>query len=289
MGYRTLVLQSGEDDYYNTDKIVEIIREIKKYDVALTLSIGEKTYDEYKAFREAGADRYLMRIETTDKDLYHKLDPDMSWQHRHECLMMIKELGYEPGVQKEANYYAIKMPVFSFEKIRGADINLGPEMKSTGECLGISQDFNEALYKAFLGSGVRLPKYKNMIITVCDEDKPEILPIAKRFEALGYIIYSTSKTYKYLTENGVHAQYINKIAEGGRTVIDLILEHHIDLVIDTPSKGQIHSKDGFLIRRNAIETGVTVLTAVDTAQALVSSLENREDEKKIKLIDIARL
>ena len=201
----------------------------------------------------------------------------------------IKELGYEPGVQKEANYYAIKMPVFSFEKIRGADINLGPEMKSTGECLGISQDFNEALYKAFLGSGVRLPKYKNMIITVCDEDKPEILPIAKRFEALGYIIYSTSKTYKYLTENGVHAQYINKIAEGGRTVIDLILEHHIDLVIDTPSKGQIHSKDGFLIRRNAIETGVTVLTAVDTAQALVSSLENREDEKKIKLIDIARL
>ncbi|MCR4898754.1 MAG: carbamoyl-phosphate synthase large subunit [Acholeplasmatales bacterium] len=201
----------------------------------------------------------------------------------------IKELGYEPGVQKEANYYAIKMPVFSFEKIRGADINLGPEMKSTGECLGISQDFNEALYKAFLGSGVRLPKYKNMIITVCDEDKPEILPIAKRFEALGYIIYSTSKTYKYLTENGVHAQYINKIAEGGRTVIDLILEHHIDLVIDTPSKGQIHSKDGFLIRRNAIETGVTVLTAVDTAQALVSSLENREDEKKIKLVDIARL
>ena len=201
----------------------------------------------------------------------------------------IKELGYQPGVQKEANYYAIKMPVFSFEKIRGADINLGPEMKSTGECLGISPDFNEALYKAFLGSGVRLPKYKNMIITVCDEDKPEILPIAKRFEALGYIIYSTSKTYKYLTENGVHAQYINKIAEGGRTVIDLILEHHIDLVIDTPSKGQVHSKDGFLIRRNAIETGVTVLTAVDTAQALVSSLENREDEKKIKLIDIARL
>ena len=126
----------------------------------------------------------------------------------------IKELGYKPGVQKEADYYAIKMPVFSFEKIRGADINLGPEMKSTGECLGISQDFNEALYKAFLGSGVRLPKYKNMIITVCDEDKPEILPIAKRFEALGYIIYSTSKTYKYLTENGVHAQYINKIAEG---------------------------------------------------------------------------
>ena len=201
----------------------------------------------------------------------------------------IKELGYKPGVQPEADYYAIKMPVFSFEKIRGADINLGPEMKSTGECLGISQDFNEALYKAFLGSGVRLPKYKNMIITVCDEDKPEILPIAKRFEALGYIIYSTSKTYKYLTENGVHAQYINKIAEGGRTVIDLILEHHIDLVIDTPSKGQIHSKDGFLIRRNAIETGVTVLTAVDTAQALVSSLENREDEKKIKLIDIARI
>ena len=112
----------------------------------------------------------------------------------------IRELGYEPGLQPEADYYAIKMPVFSFEKIRGADISLGPEMKSTGECLGIAKTFNEALYKAFLGAGIRLPKYKNMIITVRDEDKAEAVEIAKRFEALGYRIYATKGTARALLE-----------------------------------------------------------------------------------------
>ena len=201
----------------------------------------------------------------------------------------IKDLGYTPGLQKNANYYAIKMPVFSFEKIRGADINLGPEMKSTGECLGIAKTFEEALYKAFIGAGIRLPKYKNMIITVCDEDKKEILPIAKRFADYGYNIYSTKNTFKYLTANGVKANFIAKIAEGEPNVLDLILDHHIDLVIDTPKKGQVHSKDGFLIRRNSIETGVTVLTAIDTAEALITSLENKIDNDKINLIDISKI
>ena len=97
IGFKTIVMQSGEDMFYTVDKLYRIIEQIKKFDVAVTLSIGERTYEEYKAFREAGADRYLMRIETTNKDLYHKLNPHMSWQHRHECLMMIKELGYELG------------------------------------------------------------------------------------------------------------------------------------------------------------------------------------------------
>ena len=97
MGFKTIVMQSGEDMYYNIDRMCHIISEIKKFDVAITLSIGERSYEEYKAFREAGADRYLMRIETTDKDLYHKLDPNMSWQNRYDCLMIIKELGYELG------------------------------------------------------------------------------------------------------------------------------------------------------------------------------------------------
>lgn len=97
MGFKTIVMQSGEDMYYNKDRLCRIIEKIKKFDVAITLSIGERSYDEYKAFREAGADRYLMRIETTDKNLYHKLDPNMSWHHRYECLLMIKELGYELG------------------------------------------------------------------------------------------------------------------------------------------------------------------------------------------------
>ena len=177
----------------------------------------------------------------------------------------IRELGYEPGLQREADYIAIKMPVFSFEKIRGADIALGPEMKSTGECLGIAKTFNEALYKAFLGAGINLPKYKNMIITVKDEDKEDIVPIAQRFQALGYKIYATRNTAKALNENGVNAIRTNKIEQPSPNLMDLILGHKIDLVIDTPSQGVEHSKDGFVIRRNAIETGVNVLTSLDTA------------------------
>ncbi|RHT47003.1 carbamoyl-phosphate synthase large subunit [Blautia sp. AM29-29] len=200
----------------------------------------------------------------------------------------IRELGYEPGLQRDADYIAIKMPVFSFEKIRGADIALGPEMKSTGECLGIAKTFNEALYKAFLGAGINLPKYKNMIITVKDEDKEDIVPIAQRFQALGYKIYATRNTAKALNENGVNAIRTNKIEQPSPNLMDLILGHKIDLVIDTPSQGVEHSKDGFVIRRNAIETGVNVLTSLDTATALVTSLENT-DVKKLTLIDIATI
>ena len=198
----------------------------------------------------------------------------------------LRDLGYEPGLQPEAKHIAIKMPVFSFEKIRGADISLGPEMKSTGECLGIAQSFNEALYKAFLGAGINLPKHKNMIITVKDEDKEEVIPIARRFEALGYKIYATRSTAQVLQENGVHAVRTNKIEQPSPNLMDLILGHKIDLVIDTPSQGVEKAKDGFIIRRNAIETGVNVLTSLDTAEALVTSLENT-DIQKLELIDIA--
>ena len=190
----------------------------------------------------------------------------------------IRELGYEPGLQREADYIAIKMPVFSFEKIRGADIALGPEMKSTGECLGIAKTFNEALYKAFLGAGINLPKYKNMIITVKDEDKEDIVPIAQRFQALGYKIYATRNTAKALNENGVNAIRTNKIEQPSPNLMDLILGHKIDLVIDTPSQGVEHSKDGFVIRRNAIETGVNVLTSLDTAHAILTARERAKSE-----------
>ena len=200
----------------------------------------------------------------------------------------LKDMGYTPGLQPEAKYFAIKMPVFSFEKIRGADISLGPEMKSTGECLGIAESFNEALYKAFLGAGINLPKHKNMIMSVRDEDKEEAVEIGKRFEALGYRIYATRNTAKTLQEAGVKAIRTNKIEQPSPNLMDLILGHKIDLVIDTPSQGVEHAKDGFLIRRNAIETGVNVLTAMDTAKALVTSLENT-DLNKLTLIDIAQI
>ncbi|MBR6302625.1 MAG: carbamoyl-phosphate synthase large subunit [Lachnospiraceae bacterium] len=201
----------------------------------------------------------------------------------------IRELGYEPGLQPESPYYAIKMPVFSFEKIRGAEISLGPEMKSTGECLGISKSYHEALYKAFLGAGVELPKHKQMIITVKDADKGEAIAVAKRFEKLGYIIYATRSTAKALTEAGVKARKVNKISQESPTVMDLILGHKIDLVIDTPTQGRDKTRDGFLIRRNAIETGVYCITAMDTANALAKALENAVAEESLSLVDIASI
>ena len=199
----------------------------------------------------------------------------------------IRELGYEPGLQPEAQYYAVKMPVFSFEKIRGAEISLGPEMKSTGECLGIAKDFHEALYKAFLGAGVNLPRHRQMIITVKDADKGEAIEIGRRFERLGYTIYATRSTAAALNEAGVKARKVNKISQESPTVMDLILGHKIDLVIDTPTQGRDKSRDGFLIRRTAIETGINCITAMDTARALATSLENAGNE--LTLVDIAAL
>ena len=200
----------------------------------------------------------------------------------------IRELGYTPGLQKEADYIAVKMPVFSFEKIRGADISLGPEMKSTGECLGIAKTFDEALYKAFIGAGIKLPKYKNMIMTVRDEEKEEAVEIGRRFADIGYRIFATSGTAATLREAGVKAIPVRKIEQESPNLLDLILGHEIDLVIDIPAQGAEHSKDGFIIRRNAIETGVNVLTAMDTAKALITSLENT-DIQKLTLIDIAKV
>ena len=198
----------------------------------------------------------------------------------------IKDLGYTPGLQPEADYVAVKMPVFSFEKIRGADISLGPEMKSTGECLGIAKTFDEALYKAFIGAGIKLPKFKNMIMTVRDEEHPAAVEIGRRFANIGYHIFATSGTARALNEAGVKATPVRKIEQESPNLLDLILGHKIDLVIDIPAQGAEHSKDGFVIRRNAIETGVNVLTAIDTAEALITSLENT-DIKRLTLIDIA--
>lgn len=199
----------------------------------------------------------------------------------------IRDMGFTPGLAKKSEYIAIKMPVFSFEKLRGAEISLGPEMKSTGECLGIARTFNEALHKAFMGAGINLPKHHKMILTVSDNAKEEAVSVAKRFKALGYEIYSTRGTTRYLADQGVEVTPVNKIEQEAPTLMDLLLGHEIDLVIDIPKQGE-HSNDGFLIRRVSIETGVTCLTSIDTANALLTALED-SDKRELELIDIATI
>ncbi len=199
----------------------------------------------------------------------------------------LRDMGYMPGLAEKAAYVAIKMPVFSFEKLRGAEISLGPEMKSTGECLGIGTTFNEALHKAFMGAGIQLPKHKKMILTVSDNAKEEAVETARRFQALGYKIYSTRGTAKFLGARGIEVIPVNKIEQEAPTLMDLLLGHEIDLVIDIPKQGE-HSHDGFLIRRVSIETGVTCLTSIDTANALLDALEDAGNDR-LTLVDIAEI
>ncbi|MBR0398436.1 MAG: carbamoyl-phosphate synthase large subunit [Eubacterium sp.] len=190
------------------------------------------------------------------------------------CGKTIREMGFQPGLQQEAPRYAVKMPVFSFEKITGADIALGPEMKSTGECLGVSANFHEALFKAFQGAGYHLPHYKNMVMSVRDDAQQEMIPVARRFAALGYRIFATHGTFQALQEGGVPCLQVRKVEQESPNILDLVLGHELDLVIDIPEEGAAASRDGFQIRRCAVETGVHVITAIDTAAALVTSMED---------------
>lgn len=199
----------------------------------------------------------------------------------------LKDMGYTPGLAEKADYIAIKMPVFSFEKLRGAEISLGPEMKSTGECLGVAKTFNEALHKAFMGAGINLPRHRKMILTVNDNAKQEAVSVASRFQALGYEIYATRGTANYLKGKGIEVIGVNKIEQEAPTLMDLLLGHEIDLVIDIPKQGE-HSHDGFLIRRVSIETGVSCLTSLDTANALLTALEDSE-KNEMTLVDIASI
>ncbi len=199
----------------------------------------------------------------------------------------IEEQGYHYGIAPEKDTIAVKMPVFSFEKITGAEISLGPEMKSTGEVLGISKDVDEAIYKAFIGTGIDLPKKKNIITTIKDSSKEEFLPIAKQYYMFGYDIYATKGTYDYLLAHDIPCHLVNRIKDKSNTIFDLMLTDTVDLVIDIPTRNN-NLKDGFMIRRFAVEAGIPIYTSLDTAQALINSLEKRHTGD-ISLVDVATL
>ena len=199
----------------------------------------------------------------------------------------IEEQGYSYGIVPEKETIAVKMPVFSFEKIKGAEISLGPEMKSTGEVLGISKNLDEAIYKAFMGTGIQLPKRKNIICTIKDSSKEEFLPIAKQYYMFGYDLYATEGTYKFLKEHDVPVHFVNRICEKTNTIFDLMFTDTVDLVIDIPTRND-NLKDGFLIRRFAVEAGIPIYTSLDTAKALIDSLEKRKQGVP-SLIDITKL
>ena len=186
----------------------------------------------------------------------------------------LKDLGYGTGIYREADYYAVKMPVFSFEKLTDVDTGLGPEMKSTGEVLGIAESFPQALLKAFKGANMRVPKKGGrIIITVKDEDKQEIVGIARGFADMGIEILATAGTCKVLQDAGVPCTQVARVSEAHPNISDMIASGTIDLVINTPTKGRRHDTDGFKIRRATVEHSVGCVTAIDTARAMLTVCE----------------
>ncbi len=201
----------------------------------------------------------------------------------------LKDMEYGTGIYKEAEYYAVKAPVFSFEKLTDVDTGLGPEMKSTGEVLGLAETYPQALLKAFKGSGMRAPKKGGrIIITVKDEDKGEIIAIARGFEEMGVELYATAGTCQTLTDAGIECKVVNRVSEAHPNILDMIASGTVDLIINTPTRGRKHDSDGFRIRRSAVEHGVGCVTSVDTARALLTVRQQSRSED-LTPIDITKI
>ena len=201
----------------------------------------------------------------------------------------LKDMPYGTGLYKKSDYVCVKMPVFSFEKIKNADTSLGPEMKSTGEVLGVDKNFENAVLKAFIASGANVSKTGSILITVRDKDKEEVLPIAKKFKEKGFIIYSTIGTAKYLKEHGIDAIVVEKIWEGKDSIIDLIQSGKINFVVNTPTKGKQANRDGFKIRRLAVECKIPCFTSLDTVNALYKAINDDVEEKDLEVVDITKI
>uniref|UniRef100_A0A7C5V553 Carbamoyl phosphate synthase large chain n=1 Tax=Caldicellulosiruptor owensensis TaxID=55205 RepID=A0A7C5V553_9FIRM len=201
----------------------------------------------------------------------------------------LKNLVNTVGLLPKKDFYAFKVPVFSFEKLPDVEVSLGPEMKSTGEVMGISKDYYVALYKGLVASGTKLPLEGGVLFTVADPDKNEIIPIAEKFEKLGFKIYATSKTAKHLNFYQVAANYVKKVSEGSPNIIDLIRKGEINIIINTPTKGRQPQRDGFLIRRFAVENKVPIFTSVDTAKAVVEIIEFLKQKRELDIFNIGEI
>ncbi|MCL2055218.1 MAG: carbamoyl-phosphate synthase large subunit [Oscillospiraceae bacterium] len=203
----------------------------------------------------------------------------------------LKEQGYKSGLYKEADYIAVKVPVFSFEKLANVDTALGPEMKSTGEALGIAKDIEDALFKGLVAAGYKLNKKEKggLLITARDSDKPEIVYVAEKFERLGFEIYATSGTASYLNKNMVAANVVRKASESGYNVLDLLDSGKIDYVISTSEKGRIPIFDSVKIRRKSVERSICCLTSIDTAKAVANILAMGKKIEDMEMVDITKL
>jgi carbamoyl-phosphate synthase large subunit len=201
----------------------------------------------------------------------------------------LEGLGYKSGLYPEGDYVAVKVPVFSFEKLQDVDTMLGPEMKSTGECLGIGKTFEDALLKGLVAAGFDLKREGGVLISVRDADKQEILPIAEKFASMGFELYGTSGTASMLNKNMVATNLVKKISDGEPNVITLLESGKIHYLISTSAKGRLPARDSVKLRRKSIERSICSLTAIDTARALANVLESGRSIDDVELVDITKI
>ena len=201
----------------------------------------------------------------------------------------LKSLGYESGLYPSGDYVAVKVPVFSFEKLQDVDTMLGPEMKSTGECLGIGRTFEDALLKGLIAAGYDLKKEGGVLISVRDSDKQEIIPIADRLSRMGFELYGTSGTANVLNHNMIATNLVRKISEGEPNTITLLESGKIHYMISTSEKGRMPARDSVKMRRKSVERSICCLTAIDTASALSKILESGKSIDDVELVDITKI
>ncbi|MDR1773740.1 MAG: carbamoyl-phosphate synthase large subunit [Clostridioides sp.] len=200
----------------------------------------------------------------------------------------LKDLGFGTGIYKTPSIVSVKVPVFSMSKLAKVDISLGPEMKSTGEVLGVGENIEEALYKGFLAAGRNIEDEKGIVLaTINNNDKDEFVEIAKDMKKLGYKFVATEGTAKSLREHGIEVEVVNRVHEARPNLLDYIRNKQVDLVVNTPTKGNDSTRDGFKIRRTAIEFQTDIMTSLDTLKALVGVKKERIDEDKLKVYNIA--
>lgn len=202
----------------------------------------------------------------------------------------LKDLGYGTGIYKKPNVVAVKVPVFSTEKLSSVEVSLGPEMRSTGEVLGVGNNVDEAIFKGLLGAKrVHLIQDRKILVTIRDKDKEEFLPIAKSLVKHGSTLFATKGTQKFLAENGVESTLVNRIGEESPNINDVLKNREVDLLINTPTKANDAQRDGFKMRRTAIEYGVDVLTSLDTINAILRMQDSHIDESKLEVFDVSKI
>ena len=271
-----------------SDKIIEKIKDVT-YKIAVELKVIGMINIQFIEYRD---ELYIIEVNPRSSRTVPYITkvtnvPVIEIATRVMLGETLKSMGYKTGIAPETKTVAIKVPVFSTEKLPRVEVSLGPEMRSTGEVLGVGNSFSEAMYKGFIGAGTTIPeKGSRIFASVRDIDKEKFLPIAQKLDKLGCKFVSTNGTAEFLRNNGIKAETCKKVSEGVPNVLDVIRSGMLDFIVDIPKKSNNVHSDGFKIRRTAIECSISIMTSLDTLAALAQVMEEKYSVEKTEIIAV---